>query len=63
VVSWAVERQGGGRGFTFTGMDFYKNLWNEQHRRILANGIVWAAKMDVPSGGVACAAPEGTLPQ
>jgi len=57
VVSWAVQREGGGRGFVMTGMDFHRNLWQDQHRRILLNGIVWAAGMDVPAGGVNCSMP------
>jgi type 1 glutamine amidotransferase len=62
VVSWAVERAGGGRGFVFTGMDFYRGLGNDNHRRTLANGIAWAAKLDIPSAGVQCGAP-GDLPK
>lgn len=61
VVSWAVERNGGGRGFVFTGSDFHKNMAVDQHRRILANGILWAARIDVPSGGVSCQVPDELL--
>ena len=61
TVSWAVERKGGGRGFVFTGSDFHKNLSIEQHRRMLLNGILWAAKIEVPSGGAACNVPEELL--
>ena len=61
VVSWAVERQGGGRGFVFTGSDFHKNMEIEQHRRILLNGILWAAKIEVPQGGASCAPPPEVL--
>lgn len=61
VISWAVERQGGGRGFVFTGSDFHQNMANELHRRILTNGIVWAAGMEVPKGGVTCEVPEDVL--
>lgn len=57
VVSWAVQRAGGGRGFVFTGMDFHKGLLIEQHRRLLLNGILWAAKIDVPEGGASCTIP------
>ena len=57
VIAWAVERAGGGRGVVTTGMDFHENLRIEQHRRFLANAILWAAKIEVPAGGVACAAP------
>jgi hypothetical protein len=58
VVAWAVERQGGGRGVATTGMDFHENLRNEQHRRFLANAILWAARVEVPQGGVVCAPPQ-----
>jgi len=60
-VSWAVERNGGGRGFVFTGSDFHKNMAVDQHRRILANGILWAARIDVPSGGVSRQVPDELL--
>jgi type 1 glutamine amidotransferase len=61
TVSWAVERQGGGRGFVFTGSDFHKSLSIVQHRRMLLNGILWAAKIEVPTGGVTCNPPEELL--
>jgi len=61
TVSWAVERQGGGRGFVFTGSDFHKNMEIVQHRRMLLNGIFWAAKIEVPEGGVTCTPPEELL--
>ena len=58
VVSWAVERAGGGRGFVFTGSDFHKNMLVDQHRRMLTNGVLWAAKVEVPPGGVNCQVPD-----
>jgi type 1 glutamine amidotransferase len=58
IVSWAVQREGGGRGFMFTGMDFHKNWAIEQHRRMLLNGVVWAARMEVPAGGMSCSIPD-----
>jgi type 1 glutamine amidotransferase len=61
TVSWAVERQGGGRGFVFTGSDFHKSMEIAQHRTMLLNGIFWAAKIDVPSGGVSCNPPADLL--
>ncbi len=57
TVAWAVQREGGGRGFVMTGVDYHKNMWHDQHRRVLANGIVWAAGMEVPASGVSCAPP------
>jgi type 1 glutamine amidotransferase len=53
LASWAYEREGGGRAFVMGGMDFHDNLAGvDDFRRLLLNGIVWAAGMDVPSGGV-----------
>lgn len=55
LVSWAIERAGGGRGFVMTGVDWHSNLQIESYRRQLLNGIVWAARLEVPQGGVTCA--------
>ena len=61
VVSWAVQRPGGGRGFVFTGSDFHKSHAIDQHRRMLTNAILWAAKIEVPEGGVSCKVPDELL--
>jgi hypothetical protein len=61
LVSWAVERSSGGRGFVFTGSDFHANMSIDQHRRMLANGVLWAAKVEVPAGGVSCQPPDDLL--
>lgn len=58
VIAWAVEREGGGRGFAFTGAHFHKNLQVEDNRRLLLNAILWTAKVPVPEGGVKCGAAE-----
>ncbi len=58
VVGWAVQREGGGRGFVMTGVDTYKNLGIDSYRRALLNGIVWAANLEVPAGGVQCQLPQ-----
>ena len=53
IASWAYEREGGGRGFVYGGADFHDNMSTiEDYRRFLLNGIVWAAGMEVPAGGV-----------
>lgn len=62
LVSWAVERDGGGRGFVMTGVHAHQNLSIDAHRRLLLNGIVWAARRDVPAGGVTCALPVEARP-
>jgi hypothetical protein len=54
LVSWAIQREGGGRGFVMTGVDWHSNLQMESYRRQLLNGIVWAAGREVPPGGVTC---------
>ena len=61
IVSWALERKEGGRGFVFTGSDFHKNMAVDEHRRLLTNAILWAAKLDVPSSGVGCVVPPELL--
>lgn len=53
VASFAYQRKEGGRGFVMGGLDFNSNMLIEDNRRFLLNGIVWAAGMDVPAGGVA----------
>ncbi|MEO8484379.1 MAG: ThuA domain-containing protein [Acidobacteriota bacterium] len=62
LVSWAIDRPGGGRGFVMTGVHAYQNLSIDAHRRLLLNGIVWAARRDVPAGGVTCALPLDARP-
>jgi type 1 glutamine amidotransferase len=58
VASWALERKGGGRSFAMTGVDWHKNLALDTHRKLLLNGIVWAAHVKVPAGGVQSTVPE-----
>jgi type 1 glutamine amidotransferase len=57
VIAWGVERPDGGRGFAVTMPHFYKNWANDDLRRFILNGVVWAAKLEVPAGGVTTAAP------
>jgi type 1 glutamine amidotransferase len=53
LASWAYEREGGGRAFVMGGADFHDNLATvDDYRRFLLNGIVWAAGIEVPPGGV-----------
>jgi type 1 glutamine amidotransferase len=61
VVSWATQRKDGGRGFVMSGVDWHNNMLNEGHRRILLNGILWAAKLDIPKGGAQCTIPPEML--
>lgn len=52
-VAWAAERPDGGRGFGFTGGHVHWNWGEPNFRKLVLNAIVWAAKAEVPEGGVA----------
>ena len=52
VVAWARQREDGGRGFGTTAGHFYRNWENPSFRKTILNAIAWAAKLDVPAGGV-----------
>ncbi|MBX7212091.1 MAG: ThuA domain-containing protein [Verrucomicrobiaceae bacterium] len=58
TVAWSYERPGGGRSFGFTGCDLHKNWDVDAQRKLVLHGILWAAGMSVPAGGVksACTA-------
>ncbi len=51
-VAWAAERDGGGRGFGFTGGHYHWNWGHPMHRQQVLNAIAWAAHADVPDDGV-----------
>ena len=58
IVSWCVERADSGRGYAIVMPHFYKNWAMEDLRCFILNGIVWTAKMDVPTEGVRSTLPE-----
>jgi len=51
-LAWAFERKDGGRGFGFTGGHFHSNWGDENFRKIVLNGLLWIAKVEVPLDGV-----------
>ncbi|HWA97411.1 MAG TPA: ThuA domain-containing protein [Pirellulales bacterium] len=51
IVSWAFERPQGGRSFTFTGAHLHASLAQEGYRRLLTNGILWTAGLEIPETG------------
>jgi hypothetical protein len=53
TLAWAYERKDGGRGFGFTGGHSHANWGQDDFRKLVLNGIVWLAKLDVPKDGVA----------
>lgn len=51
VIAWAYERENGGRAFCFTGIDLHKNWEIESQRKLVVNGVLWSAKVEVPKEG------------
>jgi putative membrane-bound dehydrogenase-like protein len=51
-MAWAAEREGGGRGFGFTGGHDHWNWGDPNFRKIVLNAIVWCAHGEVPAKGV-----------
>lgn len=56
-VAWAAERDGGGRGFGFTGGHFHWNWADENFRKVVLNAIVWTAHGEIPADGVTTKSP------
>ena len=57
VLSWAYTRPNGGRGFGFAGGHFHKNWSMEPFRKLVLNGILWTAGIEVPKDGVSTMQP------
>lgn len=51
VVGWTFERADGGRSYGTTLGHFHYNFIRAPHRRMIVNGILWAAQHRVPLGG------------
>jgi type 1 glutamine amidotransferase len=58
VASFAYQREDGGRGFVFGGLDFRDNLALDNYRRFLMNGIAWAAHLEIPKAGIQSPTPD-----
>ena len=52
TLAWACERADGGRGCGFTGGHHHRNWGDENFRKVMLNGILWTAKVEVPPTGV-----------
>ena len=61
VIGWAFERAGGGRSFGFTGADWHTNWAVESQRRIVVNGILWSAGVEIPEAGAPVPLPPGDI--
>jgi type 1 glutamine amidotransferase len=51
IVCWTYDRPGGGRAFVLTGGHGHANWGLPGLRRLMVNGILWSAKVEVPAGG------------
>jgi type 1 glutamine amidotransferase len=51
VVAWAYEKAGQGRSFSFTGCDLHSNWSVESQRKLVVNGILWSAGLQIPRLG------------
>ena len=51
IVCWTYDRPDGGRSFVFTGAHPHKNWGVEGFRRLVVNGILWTAKLEIPKTG------------
>ena len=56
IVAWAYERPGGGRSFSFSGLDAHSAWSLDGMRQFMVNGVLWSAGIDVPSDGAKCKA-------
>lgn len=63
TLAWVCERPDGGRGFGFTGGHYHRNWGDDNVRKIVLNGILWIAKIEVPAGGVNSTVPAAELEQ
>ncbi|MGQ0634543.1 MAG: PQQ-dependent sugar dehydrogenase [Planctomycetaceae bacterium] len=51
TVGWVLERKGGGRSFGCTLGHFHDNYYIPEFRKLLINGILWTAGVDLPEDG------------
>ncbi len=61
VVGWVFERVGGGRSFSFTGLDAHSAWSLTGMRKLVVNGVLWSAGVEIPVGGAACEIDEQVL--
>jgi hypothetical protein len=52
VVAWTCVNENGARGFGFTGGHSHRFWYDDAYRRLVLNGIAWAAGVEIPAGGV-----------
>lgn len=53
IVAWAYQRPGGGRSFSYTGLDAHSAWSLEGMRQLVVNGVLWSASQEIPKEGAA----------
>ncbi|MFP6612535.1 MAG: ThuA domain-containing protein [Pirellulales bacterium] len=61
IVGWVHERADGGRAFGTTLGHYYRNFQIDAFRRMIVNGILWTAKVELPKDGAPIALSEKDL--
>ena len=51
VVAWTFDRASGGRSFNFSGLDAHSAWELDGMRKLVINGILWSAGVEIPEGG------------
>lgn len=54
IVSWTFDRASGGRSFSFSGLDAHHAWELDGMRKLVINGILWSAGVEIPAGGAKC---------
>lgn len=52
LLAWTAENPGKGRGFALTGGNFHHNWGQNDFRKLVLNGIAWAAGAEIPGSGL-----------
>ncbi|HEV3204599.1 MAG TPA: ThuA domain-containing protein, partial [Gemmataceae bacterium] len=62
TVAWSWERPDGGRSFGFSGLHYHENWGLPEYRRLVAQGVLWTMKIQVPDKGLNVILPKEDLP-
>lgn len=54
IVAWTFDRKDGGRSFSCSGAHGHWEWANDGLRQMIVNGILWTAKLKVPTEGFKC---------
>jgi len=57
VVAWSIEHERGGRGMAVVLPHFYGNWQDDDLRKLVLNGIFWAAGAEIPATGIVSTLP------